>query len=344
MQNSDIYLVIDKIVKSLKIPVVFINEDLDVLSVNKGFKMVFSNYNSSLTSNNNLKTILFDQKDIFNKLKTLHGNKVDNASILYKIGNVNFEISSNFIYFKEKEYCFFFFRHFTISETEENNRRKFISNVAHELRTPLAAATSYAELLAYKEDLTTDEIEEKAKFIYNELVRLGDLVGDLFDITRFDQGQITLDKKPFDILELVEDVENLYSLKHPGKAIKQEYSSVSCIVEADYNRLKQVFINIIDNAFIYTGSLIRVVVTIKKAKIRISFLDDGCGIDLEQKERLFDRFYRTDDARTRNKGGTGLGLSIVKEIIDLHGGNVYVQSKVNEGTEFIIEIPMVGVR
>ncbi|MGL5021584.1 MAG: sensor histidine kinase [Mycoplasmatales bacterium] len=330
---------VEILVKSLPTPIIMLDNNLRTTAVNSAFKNVFGQHGKIIRRGQKLKSILIGHEELYNELLSKIINKDVDSIFVHQIQNKSYEITTTLINKNDKR-IFFTFLDVSQREELETSRRKFISNVAHELRTPLAAASSYAEILAFHDDLTADEIKEDARYIYSELQRLANLVNDLFDITRYDQNQITLKKTKFNINDLIKDIKALYKNKTNKNDFLLEYNSIDIQICADYDRLKQVMINLMDNAFSYSKDMISVNVEEKKNKVRISVVDNGPGLTLEQKEKIFNRFYRTDVSRARHSGGSGLGLAIVKEFISLHNGSIYVHSELDIGSEFIVEIPV----
>jgi signal transduction histidine kinase len=336
--TKPIYDTVDKLVKSIPTPAIFIDSHLKAISVNSAFKNIFGQHEKVIRRGQKVKSILSGHEPLYNEIISRIINK-DSDMFVHQIENRYYEITITMI-IQTEESAFLTFHDVTEREILEDVRRKFISNVAHELRTPLAAASSYAEILAFHDNVSIDEVKEDASYIYNELQRLSKLVNDLFDITKFDQKQIVLNKSIFDVADLMSDIKTLYKNKSNRVDYAVTFETINLDINADYDRLKQVMINLMDNAFLYSKDCIRVKVTEKKNKVRIAVIDNGPGLTLEQKEKIFNRFYRTDQSRARHSGGSGLGLAIVKEFITLHGGNIYVHSELGNGSEFIVEIPI----
>ncbi len=218
-----------------------------------------------------------------------------------------------------------------------------MSNVTHELRTPMAAISSLSESLAYQEDVSKEEYQEVSEIIFLEIQRLSKMVTEILELSKFDQDAMYITKEEFDVNVIITDIERLFSSRSVETGIKFEVNTINQVIDADYDKIKQVLINLIENAFLYTRDEIQISAAVKNEKVRITVADNGHGLNFEQKQLIFSRFFRTDESRARNSGGTGLGLSIAKEIVDRHQGNIYVQSELNIGSEFIVELPIKGV-
>jgi len=224
----------------------------------------------------------------------------------------------------------------------ENSRREFVANVSHELRTPLTTVKSYAETLLDMVD-GTDVPVTFINIILNETDRMTRLVKDLLVLSSLEQAD-QLKKTEFDIKVLVTDVVDTMKLvaKDQGHRLSLNAKQSFETFYGDRDRLEQLLYNIISNSIKYTpnGGRIEVSASQVFGKVTIKVKDNGMGIPEKDLKRIFERFYRVDKARSREKGGTGLGLAISKSIVDAHEGTISINSKVNEGTEVIITLPM----
>jgi two-component system phosphate regulon sensor histidine kinase PhoR len=230
-----------------------------------------------------------------------------------------------------------------LSEAEalQRMRQDFVANVSHELRTPLTALRGYAETLLEGGLEDAEHREDFVKAISNGAVRLQALVEDLLALADLERPEVTLRREPLDLRALVEE-----QIAHVADAAKRAGLDVALepggpvTVSADRVRLSQVIANLLDNAVKYTerGS-VRVAAGRSDGLVWCEVRDTGPGIPARDLPRVFERFYRVDKARSREKGGTGLGLSIVKHAIALHGGEVSVKSRLGAGTTFRFELP-----
>ncbi|MDI9515198.1 MAG: ATP-binding protein [Bacillota bacterium] len=225
----------------------------------------------------------------------------------------------------------------------DNMRREFVANVSHELRTPLTSVKSYTETLldGAREDPTTTE--HFLKVINDETDRMARLVKDLLILSQHDSG-IRLNMEDISLGDLVGScVERLRrEAELKGQDLRFNIRQGIPIIRGDRHRLDQLLTNVIGNAVKYTPEKGKVSVNCycEKDKVIISVEDTGIGIPEQDMDRIFERFYRVDKARSRQLGGTGLGLAIAKEIAVLHGGNITARSKIGRGTQVFIEIPM----
>ena len=227
-----------------------------------------------------------------------------------------------------------------ILKDQENYRREFLGNVSHELKTPLFTIQGY--ILTLIEGALKDK-KVRGKYLRRSakgVDRLISIVKDLDLITQFESGIKTVDKTNFNIYELIENVYDLMefeSEKNNTKLLINNKNITPVIVNADKERILQVLTNLVVNSIKYgkEGGYTEVKVEeYDKDSIIVRVKDNGEGIEDEHLPRLFERFYRIDKNRSRKKGGSGLGLSIVKHIIEAHQEQIFVESKIGQGTEF----------
>ena len=226
----------------------------------------------------------------------------------------------------------------------DHMRKEFIADVSHELKTPLTSIMGYAETLANSE--YDPEMQEKfLKVINNESIRMTKLVNDLLILSKYDNEQVECEKMEFNLGELVKScLENL-QIEADKKNQKVECFVTANVptVKADKDGIERVVLNILSNSIKYTedGGIIKIYVGFVYNDAYIKIIDNGIGIPEKDLNRIFERFYRVDKARTRKMGGTGLGLSIAKEILDKNNGRIDIKSKVGKGTEVVITIPTI---
>lgn len=225
----------------------------------------------------------------------------------------------------------------------ENTRRDFVANVSHELRTPLSLIKGYTETLI---DGAKDDPAVALRFLQTidkHADRLTFLIEDLLTISRLESGQIVMNLQPFELAPLVDHVlDDLTSRAAEKNITLRNTIAAGFMVHADGDRIEQVLFNLIDNAIKYghQDGLVEVSCRTSDDKlVEVSVRDDGPGIPADAKDRVFERFYRIDRARSRDAGGTGLGLSIVKHIIQSHGGEVWIESELGKGSTFFFTLP-----
>jgi len=226
----------------------------------------------------------------------------------------------------------------------ERVQQDFLADITHELKTPITALIGVGDILSEKGvGLSKEQLQEFFGIIDKESARLNRLVDDLIDLTRLGSGTLKLSKSMFSLHELVEETATMFNQELKDKNLALTIAvDKELMVFVDHDRFTQVFTNLFSNAVRYTSvGGITVSATKEDKTIAISFKDTGMGIAPDNIERIFNRFYRTDEARSRYKGGSGLGLAIVKEIIKSHNGTIEVKSKIDHGTEFIIRIPKI---
>jgi two-component system, OmpR family, sensor kinase len=240
----------------------------------------------------------------------------------------------------------------------ERRMRQFVADASHELRTPLTSIRGFAELYRQGAVKDTEEVARLLGRIEDEATRMGLLVEDLLLLARLDRER-PLQQAPVDVRAVAEDAVEAARVTAPERAVDLVVDEPNgtasdpagpgdLSVAGDEPRLRQVVTNLIDNALAYSPPDAPVVVRLTRAvrddrlMVAVEVVDRGPGLTAEQSERVFERFYRTDAARSRARGGTGLGLSIVAAIVAAHGGTVEVDSAPGGGTTFRVLLPPAG--
>ncbi len=242
----------------------------------------------------------------------------------------------------EREGTILVFHDLTRLKQLERTREEFVANVSHELRTPLSLIKGYVETLLDGARNNPEVAERFLKIIERNTQRLDLLIQDLLTISALESERIKVDLQPVNLRTLVEKVFSDLKLRAENKQTKLLVELPELIATADANRIDQVLANLVDNAIKYGRANGKVIVGGKKTddgKIEVFVQDDGPGIPPEALDRVFERFYRVDKARSRDQGGTGLGLSIVKHIVQAHGGEVWVRSEPGKGATFFFTLP-----
>jgi len=222
----------------------------------------------------------------------------------------------------------------------EGYRREFLGNISHELKTPLFTVQGY--LLTLTDGAINDKkVRERYLERANKGVeRLISIVKDLDLISKLESADLNLNKQPFNILETIKGVFDLLEMKAKKRNISlffDKHYEYPILVIGDIERIEQVLTNLIVNSIKYgkmNGTTIISVENLKPHKILVKVTDNGEGIKAEHLPRLFERFYRVDQSRSREQGGSGLGLSIVKHIVEAHNEQIFVKSKLYKGSEF----------
>ncbi|MBR1654031.1 MAG: ATP-binding protein, partial [Clostridia bacterium] len=224
----------------------------------------------------------------------------------------------------------------------DNMRKEFVADVSHELKTPITSIMGYADTLLEGEydDAT------KTKFlnvIASEARRMAKLVTDLLALSRYDTNKNKIEKTEFDLGDLVKKCQEKLQIEIDKKHHKVENLVTANVplVYADKSGIERVVLNILSNSIKYTkeNGNIKIYVGFVYNDAYIKIIDNGIGIPEEDLNRIFERFYRVDKARSRELGGTGLGLSIAKEILNQNGGSIDIKSEVGKGTEVVIRVP-----
>jgi signal transduction histidine kinase len=221
----------------------------------------------------------------------------------------------------------------------ERQRRDLVANISHDLRSPLASIRGYLETILLKDgQLEPERRREFLRTVLKSVSGFQNLVEELFELAKLETGQVLPKHEPFQIAELVQDV----VLKFKPQADASSVTLAADLPEelppvlADIGMIERVLTNLIDNALRFTpsGRSVRVAVSRQDGGIRIAVADDGLGIAPEDLPHIFERFFRAGPDRDRSAGGAGLGLAIARQIVQLHGGRLEVESRLNEGTRF----------
>lgn len=220
-------------------------------------------------------------------------------------------------------------------------QKELISNISHDLRTPLTMIKGYSEVMR---DIPGENTPENAQIVIDETTRLSELVNDMLDISRISSGARKMNAEPFDLTETVRATMCRYEKLTEKDGYHIEFSaSEPAMVYADRTMMLQVVYNLINNAINYTGEDKTVTVSqkIENGKVRISVTDTGEGIDPENLPMIWDRYYKVDKVHRRATVGTGLGLSIVKNILEMHKATYGVDSTPHKGSTFWFELPII---
>lgn len=310
--------------------------DVSSVSILIAFLLAFSS--SYILIRLILEFLFFRQIDtIYESLKDLKDSDLllkDKTFSINPLKRINREISS-LAASKDRE----------IEELKEreNFRREFIADVSHELKTPIFSAQGFVHTLL---DGAINDKEVRKKFLKKaakSLDALDLLVHDILTISQIESGEIKMHIESFDILvmskDIIDQLEDKAEKKGVDLKIPKKYSE-PIIVKGDYRRIYQVMINLISNAIKYTkkGGVGKVNFEILESAVKISISDTGRGIPESDLSRIFERFYRVDKSRSREKGGTGLGLSIVKHILDSHQSEIMVESEFRKGSTFYFQL------
>lgn len=229
-----------------------------------------------------------------------------------------------------------------ITELQRMQRvqNEFIGNVSHEVKNPIFAVFGYLEALA-SESLPVEQRKKYARKGLANLQRLNTLFSDLIEIAKLEYREDQIRTGTFDMQDLIEEIGEMLDPKAEQKGLELSYDNAPLAVQADRNRIRQVLTNLVDNAISYSDSgTVKARMRRHMDKARVEVVDTGRGIPEDHLDRIFERFYRVDAARSRKEGGTGLGLAIVKQILEAHGESIHVESTKGRGTRFWFELPL----
>ena len=229
-------------------------------------------------------------------------------------------------------------------ERVEMTRQEFVSNVSHELKTPLSSVKVLGESLLLQENVPNEMYREFLMDINNEIDRMDSIINELLTLVRLDQTEQPLNIGQFSANKMVEDIVKRLSPLAETKNINLHLDEEEKLVtmEADEMKISLAVSNIIENAIKYTphGGTVRVIIDADHQNAFITVSDTGIGIGDAEHEKIFNRFYRVDKTRQRETGGTGLGLSITQKTVLLHNGSIKLTSKENEGSTFVLRLPL----
>ena len=219
-------------------------------------------------------------------------------------------------------------------------RRELVANVSHELRTPITALQAVLENLV---DGVEPADPETLRTMLRQVERLGALVAQLLDLSRLESGAVPLQRRSFDLQPLLEDVAGETRLRATDVTVAVRVDPAGATANGDPARVHQVLANLLDNAVRHSpaGGTVELRATKDRAGVTIEVTDEGPGINEEDMDKVFERFYRADSARSSKHGGAGLGLAIARWIVDLHGGDIRVESRQPHGCRMVVQLPAV---
>ncbi len=227
-------------------------------------------------------------------------------------------------------------------------KTEFVANIYHELRTPLAAIKAYSEtLLDSLTELDPDTMKDFMETIYKESLHLENLLNELLDFSKIEKKALKLEKEEVNVVEIVKDAVNSMMEYAKSNRVTLTFESAKDEIKAfvDPKRIRQVVLNLLSNGIKYSDKrkderYVKVSLEEIEDKFLLKVEDNGVGIPKDKQDKIFEKFYRVDSSLTYEVSGTGLGLSIVKEIVELHGGKIWVESEPGEGSIFYVEIPL----
>jgi len=268
-------------------------------------------------------------------------NAIQNKKNMKKEIELNNRIFLCSVTFLEtREEIIVLFHDITELKNIEEMKRDFVTNVSHELRTPLTAIKGFIETIEEEVDI---KIRHYIDIIRVHTDRLINIVQDLLILSDIERKGSILELENLDIVDLVSNVLKMFTNKIKAKNLEMEINVDKNIpaIKADSFKIEQMIINLIDNAIKYTDKgMIKISIKKKDESVILEIEDTGIGIPKEYLNRIFERFFVVDKSRSRKLGGTGLGLSIVKHIVNLHNGEIYVESTPGIGTKFTVVLPI----
>ncbi|MDR1116998.1 MAG: HAMP domain-containing histidine kinase [Oscillospiraceae bacterium] len=222
----------------------------------------------------------------------------------------------------------------------ETMRQDFISNVSHEIQSPLTSIGGFAKLLK-NDSLSPEQRKHYADIIETESNRLSSLSENLLKLSNLDNNKIPLNKADLKLDKQIESIVLTLEPQWSAKNINLEADIQKCAINGDRDLLSQVWINLLNNAIKFTPENGEITISLaeENGDVIVKIIDTGLGIAPEDKAHIFERFYKADKSRDRSFGGNGLGLSIVKKIVELHGGSITVESEKGKGTTFSVILP-----
>ncbi|MFX4262439.1 ATP-binding protein [Pelotomaculum propionicicum] len=235
------------------------------------------------------------------------------------------------------------FRDVTLLQELKETKASFLSAVTHDLKAPLTVIKGFLELVLAGDAGSLNETQKDfLGSALEECDRLNKLLGDLSDLARFEATEFSFSPRPVDIVPLLRQAQHLFAIEAEQKRLELKVDlPQSLCVAGDRDRLYQVITNLVSNAIKYTEKgFVHLSAEVSGDKAIISVRDSGIGMSREEHGKIFDQFYRVDNPATRKVGGTGIGLSIVKKIVDMHNGEITVQSEPGQGSIFQISLPL----
>ncbi len=330
------------ILETMREGILIVGEDMRVVASNSAAHVAFARNNESLNQKR-LSEIIRDLSLHQAFSKAIESN--NSSRVRIEIINTNtriFDVRVTPIELDEKMQAIGVFYDVTQVEHLERVRQEFLSNISHELRTPLTSILAFVETL---EDGAIDDEKNNRRFlsvIQKNAERMHHLIDDISELSSIEAGKVKVEVKKLNLFVLVREVfATLSAQANDRNIILQNEVPEETFVTADIIRLEQMLTNLVDNAIKFNrqDGIVSIGYEQSTKMDIITVSDTGEGIMKEHQQRIFERFYRVDRARSREVGGTGLGLAIVKHLARLHGGEISITSFLGEGSTFKIELP-----
>ena len=339
------HLQLTSVLKSISHGILVIDIDGNIILINDEARKMIKSKCIGKEEGKNIKQVIHVEK-ILNGIEKYIGSKENNCEKLKLEDETVYKLKIDPVYLQNSKNAIIGsiinIENITEIVKLENMRRDFVANVSHELKTPLTSINGFVETLMINEDLPSDKRNRFLAIIQKESDRLKRLIEDILLLSSIESKNnlVTENVLLYNIFkEVYEMISYIASSKHIKIYYNFEDENVAIQAYGDY--IKQLFLNLIDNAIKYTpeGGTVIINQFTRNNEITIEVIDNGVGIPKEDQDKIFQRFYRVDKARSRSVGGTGLGLAITKHIVNSLQGNISVESKLGEGSKFIVTIP-----
>lgn len=339
------HLQLTSVLKSISHGILVIDIDGNIILINDEARKMIKSKCIGKEEGKNIKQVIHVEK-ILNGIEKYIGSKENNCEKLKLEDETVYKLKIDPVYLQNSKNAIIGsiinIENITEIVKLENMRRDFVANVSHELKTPLTSINGFVETLIINEDLPSDKRNRFLAIIQKESDRLKRLIEDILLLSSIESKNnlVTENVLLYNVFkEVYEMISYIASSKHIKIYYNFEDENVAIQAYGDY--IKQLFLNLIDNAIKYTpeGGTVIINQFTRNDEITIEVIDNGVGIPKEDQSKIFQRFYRVDKARSRSVGGTGLGLAITKHIVNSLQGNISVESKLGEGSKFIVTIP-----
>ena len=339
------HLQLTSVLKSISHGILVIDIDGNIILINDEARKMIKSKCIGKEEGKNIKQVIHVEK-ILNGIEKYIGSKENNCEKLKLEDETVYKLKIDPVYLQNSKNAIIGsiinIENITEIVKLENMRRDFVANVSHELKTPLTSINGFVETLIINEDLPSDKRNRFLATIQKESDRLKRLIEDILLLSSIESKNnlVTENVLLYNVFkEVYEMISYIASSKHIKIYYNFEDENVAIQAYGDY--IKQLFLNLIDNAIKYTpeGGTVIINQFTRNNEITIEVIDNGVGIPKEDQDKIFQRFYRVDKARSRSVGGTGLGLAITKHIVNSLQGNISVESKLGEGSKFIVTIP-----
>lgn len=339
------HLQLTSVLKSISHGILVIDIDGNIILINDEARKMIKSKCIGKEEGKNIKQVIHVEK-ILNGIEKYIGSKENNCEKLKLEDETVYKLKIDPVYLQNSKNAIIGsiinIENITEIVKLENMRRDFVANVSHELKTPLTSINGFVETLIINEDLPSDKRNRFLAIIQKESDRLKRLIEDILLLSSIESKNNLVTENVL-LYNIFKEVYEMISYIADSKHIKIYYNfeDENVAIQAYGDYIKQLFLNLIDNAIKYTpeGGTVIINQFTRNNEITIEVIDNGVGIPKEDQDKIFQRFYRVDKARSRSVGGTGLGLAITKHIVNSLQGNISVESKLGEGSKFIVTIP-----